>query len=82
MKTYIYPENLRANVKLWFWSVRGGIILSVVILVNFWNVLPFAATACFAFLSLRVDETSIIDYIFNAVKFFLTSQQLYLWRKF
>ena len=21
MKTYIYPENLRANVKLWFWSV-------------------------------------------------------------
>ena len=87
MKTYIYPENLRANVKLWFWSVRdfiiicGGIILSVVILVNFWNVLPFAATACFAFLSLRVDETSIIDYIFNAVKFFLTSQQLYLWRK-
>ena len=54
MKTYIYPENLKANVKLWFWSVRdfiiicGGIILSVVGLVNFWNVLPFAATACFA----------------------------------
>ncbi|MFQ9432701.1 MAG: hypothetical protein ACLR1S_16090 [Ruminococcus bicirculans (ex Wegman et al. 2014)] len=51
MKTYIYPENLRASVKLWFWSVRdfiiicGEIILSVVILVNFWNVLPFAATA-------------------------------------
>ena len=87
MKTYIYPENLRASVKLWFWSVRdfiiicGEIILSVVILVNFWNVLPFAATACFAFLSLRVDETAIIDYIFNAVKFFVTSQQLYLWRK-
>ena len=87
MKTYIYPENLRANVKLWFWSVRdfiiicGGIILSVVILVNFWNVLPFAATACFAFLSLRVDETAIMDYIFNAVRFFLTSQQLFLWRK-
>ena len=87
MKTYIYPENLRASVKLWFWSVRdfiiicGEIILSVVILVNFWNVLPFAATACFAYLSLRVDETPIIDYIFNPMKFFLTSQQLYLWRK-
>ena len=40
MKTYIYPENLKANVKLWFWNVRdfiiicGGIILSVVVLVN------------------------------------------------
>ena len=87
MKTYIYPENLRSTVKLWFWNVRdfiiicGGIILSVVVLVNLWNVLPFAATACFAFLSLRVDETAIMDYIFNAVKFFLTSQQVYLWRK-
>mgnify|MGYP001508646083 CR=1 FL=1 len=73
MKTYIYPENLRATVKLWFWNVRdfiiicGGIILSVVVLVNLWNVLPFAATACFAFLSLRVDETAIMDYIFNEV---------------
>ena len=87
LKTYIYPENLKANVKLWFWSVRDfiiictGLILSVVVLVNLWNVLPIAATASYAFLSLRADETSIIDYIFNAVKFFLTSQQLYLWRK-
>ena len=87
MKTYIYPENLRANVKLWFWSVRdfiiicGGIILSVVILVNFWNVLPFAATACYAFVTVRADEMSIMDYLFNAVKFFVTSQQLYFWRK-
>ena len=59
MKTYIYPENLRASVKAvvlersGFIIICGGIILSVVILVNFWNVLPFAATACFAFLSLR-----------------------------
>ena len=87
MKTYIYPENLKANVKLWFWNVRDFIIictvliLSVVVLVNLWNVLPIAATASYAFLSLRADETAIMDYIFNAVKFFLTSQQLYLWRK-
>ena len=87
MKTYIYPENLKANVKLWLWNVRDfimiciGIILSVIVLVNLWNVIPCAVTACFAFLSLRVDETAIMDYLFNAVKFFVTSQQLYLWRK-
>ena len=79
MKTYIYPENLRATVKLWFWNVRDFIIICGGI--NLWNVLPFAATACFAFLSLRVDETAIMDYIFNAAKFFLTSQQLYFWRE-
>lgn len=87
MKTYIYPENLRATVKLWFWNVRdfiiicGGIILSVVVLVNLWNVLPIAATVCYGFLSLRVDDTSIMDYIFNAVKFFVTSQQTFNWRE-
>ena len=31
--------------------------------------------------TLRVDETAIMDYIFNAVKFFVTSQQIYFWRK-
>ena len=65
MKTYIYPENLKANVKLWFWSVRdfiiicGGIILSVVVIAQFWNIIPVAVTMCFAFLSLRADEASI-----------------------
>ena len=87
MKTYIFPDTPTANVKLWFWNVRdfiiicGGIILSVIVLVNLWNVLPIAATASYAFLSLRADETSIIDYIFNAAKFYLTSQQLYFWRE-
>ena len=87
LKTYIYPENLRATVKLWFWNVRdfiiicGGIILSVIVFVNLWNVLPIAATVCYGFLSLRVDDTAIMDYIFNAVKFFVTSQQTYSWRK-
>ena len=87
LKTYIYPENLRATVKLWFWNVRdfivicGGIILSVIVFVNLWNVLPIAATVCYSFLSLRVDDTAIMDYIFNAVKFFVTSQQVYSWRK-
>lgn len=87
MKTYIYPENLRANAKLWLWSVQDfiiictGIILSAAVLVNLLSVLPVAFTVCFAFLSLRVDETSIMDYIFNAVRFFVTSQQLFLWRE-
>lgn len=87
MKTYIYPENLRSAVKLWFWNVRdfiiicGGIILSVIVFVNLWNVLPIAATVCYGFLSLRVDDTAIMDYIFNAVKFFVTSQQTFYWTK-
>ena len=87
IKTYIYPENLRASVKLWFWSVRdfivicAGIIVSVIVFVNLWNVLPAAGTLCYAFLSLRIDEVSVMDYIINAMRFFLTSQQDYRWKK-
>ena len=92
MKTYIYPENLRATVKLWFWNVRdfivicGGIILSVIVFVNLWNVLLIAATVCYGFLSLRVDDTAIMDYIFNAVKFFcdfaagLFMEEIVIWQ--
>lgn len=85
MKTYIYPENLRASVRLWFWNIRdfcilcAGVILSVAVFVNLWSVLPFAMTACFAFLTMRADDVAIIDYIINAVKFFLLTQQRFDW---
>lgn len=87
MKTYIYPENLKADVKLWFWNIRDfilictGIILSVIIFVNLWNVIPISVTACYAILSIRAGETSIMDYIFNAVKYFVLSQQIYFWKE-
>ena len=86
LKTYIYPENLRASVRLWFWSVRdfvvicAGVLLSVVLFARLWTVVPFAMTACFAFLTIRAEESAIIDYIFNAVRFFVTSQQKYYWK--
>lgn len=87
LKTYIYPENLRANVKLWFWSVRDfiiictGVILSVVSLVYLLNILPAAATLCYAVVSFRPDESSILDFIVTAFKFFCSSQQEYRWQQ-
>ena len=87
MKTYIYPENLRADVKLWFWSVRDfiiicvEIILSVIVIAKLWNVIPAAVTMCYAFLTIRADDSAIIDYIFNAAKYFIASQQIYFWKE-
>lgn len=83
MKTYIYPQNLKAASRLWLWSIKDfliGLILSVVILTQIWSFIPFGITAMFAFLSIRMEETTIMDYIFCAFKFFVTSQQLYYWR--
>ena len=87
MKTYYYPENLRASVKLWFWSVRdfviicAGIIVSVAVFAKFLCGIPAAATICFALMSLRADKVSVLDYISNAVRFFLLSQQVYIWKE-
>lgn len=49
--------------------------------MKLWTVIPLAVTVCYAFLSLRADDISVMDYIVNAVKFFVTSQQLFLWEK-
>ena len=86
IKTYIYPENLRASVKLWFWSVRDfiiicvGIVVSVAVVAELWNIIPAAVTLCYAFLSLRADESSVMDYMINAVKYFLLTQQEFRWQ--
>ena len=86
MKTYIYPQNLIAASRQWLWSIRNfliscpGLILSVVILTQIWSFLPFAITAMFAFLSIRFEETTVVDYIVCAFRFFVTAQQIFYWK--
>lgn len=86
MTQYIYPQNLRAKANLWLWSLRDFFImgiaalLSVVILVQTHIFLPAAATLLYAFLSIRLDDTTIIDYLRYAVKFFISTQQYFEWR--
>ena len=86
MKTYIYPQNLKARSQLWLWSIRDFLIiclmliLSVVILTQIWSFLPFAVTAMFVFLSIRFDDTTIIDYIVCAFRYFVSAQQIFYWK--
>ena len=86
MTQYIYPQNLRAKANLWLWNLRDFLImgiaalLSVVILVQTHIFLPAASTLLYAFLSIRLDDTTIIDYLRYAVKFFISTQQYFEWR--
>ena len=87
MTHYLYPQNLKASANMWFWSLKDfailGIaaLLSIVMLVELRFLLPAAATLCFAFLSIRMDETTILDYLRYAARYFLTTQQYYEWRR-
>lgn len=86
MTRYLYPQNLKATANLWLWSLRDfavlGIaaLLSIVILVQLRWMLPAAVTLCYGFLTIRTDDTTILDFIRCAGRFFITTQQYYEWR--
>ncbi len=83
---YIYPQNLRSRAKLWLWSLRDlavggiGLLLSVLALTQLGAVLPIALTLTYAFLSIRPDEESVLDFIRLGIRYFVTGQQFYVWR--
>lgn len=83
---YIYPDNLKSKAMLWLWQLRDiGIIgaccvVSILALTQIGFYIPIVATAVYAFLTIRFDDTSILDFIKYACAFFITQKQIYDWR--
>ena len=83
MTHYLYPQNLKASANMWFWSLKDfcilGIaaLLSILILVELHVLLPAAVTLCYAFLTIRMDDTTIMDFPRYAARYFITTQQYY-----
>lgn len=86
MTQYLYPQNLTAKANLWLWGMKDFIIIvsaaivAVVLLVEFGWFIPAALTLCYAFLTIRKDEVTVLDYIKYAVRYFISKQQYYEWR--
>ncbi len=82
---YIYPDNLKSRAVLWLWQLRDigiigiGLLLSVFALAQLRFLPPLVITALYAFLTIRFDDTSILDFIRYAGAFFRTKQQTYEW---
>ena len=82
---YIYPDNLKARATLWLWELKDigvigvGCLISVFALAQLGTLLPIVLTALYAFLSIRVEDVSILDFIRYAAAYFITRQQLYEW---
>ena len=80
---YIYPENLKAKPMLWLWLLRDiaviGVtaLISVLSLVQGIGMVPLVVTVLYAFLSIQVDGSSILDFLRRAACFL---QQRYEWR--
>lgn len=86
MTTYLYPQNLKATANLWLWSLKDfailriAALLSIVMLVQLKFFVPAAATLCFGFLTIRMDDTTVLDFIKYAVRYFISTQQYYEWQ--
>ena len=57
-----------------------GLLLSVLALATLGFLLPLVLTVLYAFLSIRLEDASILDFLRNAVCFLLLHQQYYEWR--
>ena len=85
--TYIYPENLKAKPMLWLWLLRDigvigiGALLSVLALTQGLGMGLLVVTALYAFLTIQVDGSSILDFLRRAARFLFLCQQYYEWRQ-
>jgi len=71
---------------MWLWELKDlgiiaiGTIISVLALSQVRLIVPLVITAVYAFLAIRLDDTSILQFIKNAYKFFIGKKQVYEWR--
>jgi hypothetical protein len=83
---YQYPDNLRAKPTLWLWELKHVTIIGICLLLSVLafsqlrTLVPLAITAVGAFLTIRVDDITLLDYIKSCIYFFMSKQQTYYWR--
>lgn len=82
---YIYPNHLKSKAMLWLWELRDlaiigvGALLSVFAMAQLNFLPPVVLTAVYAFLSIRMEDTSILDFLRYAARYFILGQQTYAW---
>lgn len=82
---YRYPDNLKAKPTLWLWALRDVGIIGVGAVIAFFSLaetgfaLPLALVVTYAILTIRVNNSSIMDFMIKACRFLL-GRQSYSWR--
>ena len=85
MTTYLYPHNLKAKANLWLWSLKDFFVVAILALISvfIWintGIYLFAVlTMCYGFMTIRLEDITVMDFITYAVKYFLTTPQYFEW---
>jgi hypothetical protein len=83
---YIYPDNLKAAPTLFLWRLKDlavigiGALISIFAMAQMGFSILLAVTLAYAFLAIRFDDTSILDFIKYAARYFFVEQQEFRWR--
>ena len=83
---YIYPDDLKGSPMLFLWRLKDlvkigiGAIIAVVALAETGFTIPLVITISYAFLAIRFDDTSILDFLRYAINYFFLEQQEYRWQ--
>lgn len=83
---YIYPDNLKASPMLFLWRLKDlavigiGALISLVTLSQIGFSIPLVITLAYAFLAIRFEDTSILDFLKYAVRYFFIEQQEFRWK--
>ena len=82
----INPDHLKALPMLWLWRLRdiavlgSGARLSVLALAQGLGMGLLVITVLYAFLTIQVEGSSILDFLRRAACFLCLCQQYYEWR--
>ena len=77
---------MKAKANMWLWDLKDfaiigiGALLGAVFLIYLRKVLLIGMVGIYAFMTIRLDETTIMDYIRYAIRYFITTQQYFEWR--
>ena len=83
---YIYPDNLKAAPMLFLWRLKDLAVIGIGALISVFAMsqtgfsLPVIITLVYAFLAIRHDDISILDFIKYAVRYFISTQQYFEWK--
>ena len=83
---YIYPDNLKAKAVMWLWELKDLAIIGIIVLFSVFAFartglwFPLVIAGVYGFLTIQVEDTSIMDFIRYACAYFFMDQQHYEWR--
>ncbi len=83
---YIYPDNLTGKATLFLWALPDVVIIGVGLLISVFALaqlnfmVPIIITVTYGFLSIRFDDTCILDFLKYASAFLFRKPQSYHWK--